>query len=299
MSVELTSDYWVPELNRSIWACTDVNSLLQVIPSLIDLRRFEGVFPACAIEARKQMYALGGSGGVTTVIDGEGLLFRAGFACRDVKDTASSVISILRKIWKATLPRHFIVAFDDERRIKRELFPEYKSDRKPDPKKQEIEAIKPEVIDAVLDNHVQVEISDGFEADDIIASVSAQCQILDQECVIVGTDHDFWQCLGPKTTIYNRKDEMFLGTQWLKSQHKITPAQAIDWLVLTGKNGIPGAHCIGPDTASRLLEAYGTFHDILSSTSLTPAKRAAIEAIDYWRLRQIHSLNRTIPVLRT
>lgn len=297
-TLELTKDDWVKDINSSLYACKNMNELLASLSLIIELRRFEGVFPYCVNAARSRAAELGGLGGVTTVVDGEGVLFKAGFANGQLSGTAERALGILRKIWKAALPVHFIVAFDDERRIRRERFPEYKSDRKPNARKEEIESIKPDVIKAVTENGIQVAIIEGYEADDVAASVSSQCQILDQECVVAASDKDCWQCLGPKTTIYSHSEDTFHGAQWLKANHKITPSQVTDWLVLVGKNGIKGADGIGPKIASDLLEAYGSFHDILGSNSLTPAKRSAIESIDYFRLKEIHSLNRTLPITR-
>lgn len=294
----LTRDEWVPAINQRLMACQDCNSVLMTLPEIIELRRFEGVIPYCADAARYRMSQLDRNPGLTTVVDGEGLLYAAGFAVQNLKDTASCVLDMLRKIWKATKPVHFLVAFDDERRIRREMFPEFKADRKPNPRKEAIDAIKPEVIDEVRGNKIQVEIADGYEADDVLASVASQCQILGIECVMATEDKDCWQALGPRTTIYSRKNDAFLGVQWLKTNHKISPQQAIDWLVLVGKNGMPHPKGIGEDTASDLLQAYGTFQGILDSDKITPAKRTAMEAVDYWKLREVHTLNRSLPIGR-
>lgn len=295
---QLTRDEWVPAINQRLMACQDCNSVLKVLPLIVDLRRFEGVWSYCADAARYRMRQLDTHPGLTAVADGEGLLYAAGFAVQNLKDTANCVLDMLRKIWKATRPVHFIVAFDDERRIRREIFPEFKTDRKPNPRKEAIDAIKPEVIDKVRGNMLQVEIAEGWEADDVLASVASQCQILGAECVMATEDKDCWQALGPNTTIYSRKNDAFYGTQWLSTNHKISPQQAIDWLVLTGKNGLPHPKGIAGDTASDLLQAYGTFQGILDSDKLTPVKRSAMEAVDYWRLREAHTLNRSLPIGR-
>lgn len=295
---EMTRDEWVPMISKEFMQCTDMNQLLLKLHLIVQLRRFEGVIPYCVDAARYRAKQLEPNPGVTTVVDGEGVLYAAGFACQKVENTPTAVIDMLKKIWKATLPTHFIVAFDDERRFKREKFPGFKADRKPNPKKLEIDAIKPQVIDLVRSKNIQTEVIEGYEADDVLATVATQCQLIGHECVMATEDKDCWQALGPNTTIYSRSKDAFYGAQWLKSEHKITPAQAVDWLVLVGKNGVPHPEKIGPETASDLLEAYGSFLQILESDKLTPAKRKAMEAVDYWKLREIHTLNRELSIGR-
>ncbi len=295
---EMTRDDWVPMISKGFMQCTDMNQLLLKLRLIVQLRRYEGVIPYCVDAARYRAKQLEPDPGVTTVVDGEGVLHAAGFACQKIENTPTAVIDMLRKIWKATLPAHFIVAFDDDRRIRREKFPEFKANRKPNPKKDEIEAIKPDVIQQVAEKGIQVEVAEGYEADDVLATVATQCQLLGHECIMATEDKDCWQALGPGTTIYSRSKEAFYGVQWLKAEHKITPAQAVDWLVFVGKNGVPHPEKIGPETASDFLEAYGSFLGTLESDKLTPAKRKAMEAVDYWKLREIHTLNRELQIGR-
>ena len=297
MSV-MTRDEWVPMINQQFMACQDMNELLVQLELIIALRRFDGVMPYCVDAARYRARQLDKHPGLTTVVDGEGLLYKAGFGCQKIENTPKAVLDMLRKIWKATLPVHFIVAFDDERRIKRERFPEFKPEKKKDPKKEAINQIKPEVVQAVRSSGLQVEIAEGYEADDVLASVATQCQLLGYECVMATYDSDCWQALGPNTTIYNKDQDAFRGVPWLKSEHKITPHQVVDWLVMTGKNDVPHPEKIGPGIASDLLSAYGSFQGALESDGLTEAKRKAMESVDYWRLREIHTLNRNLPIGR-
>lgn len=295
---ELTRDEWVPMISKEFMDCRDMNSLILKLHLIVQLRRFEGVIPYCVDAARYRAKQLDPHPGVTTVVDGEGVLCAAGFACQRIESTPTAVIDMLKKIWKATLPTHFIVAFDDDRRFKREKFPEFKANKKPNPRKDAIDAIKPEVIKQVRDKNIQVEVVEGYEADDVLATVATQCQLIGHECVMATEDKDCWQALGPNTTIYSRSKDAFYGVQWLKTEHKITPAQVVDWLIFEGKNGVPKPEGIAGGIASNLLEAYGTFLQILESDKLTPAKRKAMEAVDYWKLREIHTLNRELAIGR-
>lgn len=298
ITAELTRDDWVPMICRSFMDLESLNELYKMLGIIWELRKFEGVTTKCLDAARYRANQMCSDRGSTTVVDGESFLFAAGWACKDkVEQIPECVVGMLKNVWRETKPFHFIVSFDSDRRIKREKFPEFKSDRKPDATRDKIESAKPDVIEFVRSKNIQVEVWDGHEADDVLASVSLQCQLLGDTCVMVTEDKDCWQALGPNTTIYSRNKNAFYGLPWLKSTHKISPAQVVDWLVLVGKNGVKGADKIGEQTASEYLSAYGDFHEILLA-DITPKKREAMESLDYWKLREIHTLERTLPVGR-
>jgi 5'-3' exonuclease len=293
----LTANEWVPMLLGEIGNCSDMNQLTIKTEIVASLNKYEGVVGNCVAAIRSRAAEMWPYRGTTVAVDGEGLLYTAGYACKELSSVKTCVLGMLRSIWKATEPYHFIVAFDSDRRLKRELFPEYKNSRN-DPKKIEIEALKPEIVEHLLSSGAQVEVIDGYESDDVLATVAMQCQIMGDDCVLATEDGDCWQSLGPKTTIYSRLKEEFRGAQWLMTKHRITPAQVVDWLAMVGKNDVPGADGIGKETASKYLESYGTFLDTLLSDKLTPAKRAALEAIDYPKTKMLHTLARTLKIGR-
>jgi 5'-3' exonuclease len=295
----MTAHDWVPMLLGEIGNCNDMNELTLKTELVATLNKFEGVVNSCVAAIRNRANELWPYRGNTVAVDGEGLLYTAGFASKEITGIEKRTLSMLRSIWTATEPYHFIVAFDSDRRIKREKFPGYKNSRAGDPKRDEIESYKPAIIDQLRGSGVQVEVVDGYESDDVLASLAMHCQIMGDECTLATEDSDCWQALGPKTAIYSRINEEFRGAQWLMSKHRITPGQAIDWLVMVGKNDVPGVDGVGKETASKFLESYGTFHNTLLSDKLTPAKRTALEAIDYWTTRELHTLTRTLPIGRT
>lgn len=296
---QMTRDDWIPMICRSFMDLNDLNELYKMLNTIWELRKYEGVTSKCLDAARYRANQMCSDRGSTTVVDGEGLLFTAAWACKhDPKKIAECVVGMLKTLWRETKPFHFIVSFDSDRRIKREKFPEFKSDRKQDPVRDIAESMKHEVEEFVRSKNIQVEVWDGYECDDVLATVAMQCQILGDTCVMVTEDKDCWQALGPGTTIYSKEKNAYYGTQWLKATHKITPAQVVDWLVLVGKNGVKGADKIGKQIASDLLSAYGSIHDIPLET-LTPKKQEAIKSLDYWRLHEIHSLERGLPIGRS
>lgn len=288
----ITSHDWVPEISSRLNAAQDLNTLLCLIPEIWRHRRYEGVVPHCINAARYRANQLTPRETVAAV-DAEGLVYAASFKLKP-KDVPDCITGMLRKIYKDTGPDSFIVSFDSDRRIKREKYPEYKSKREANP---DVEEAKKLTIEELQSKGIQVEIHEGWEADDVLGSIAFQSQVVGDTCILVTTDSDLWQVLGADVTMYDRKKQQHHSAMWLKSEHRITGSQAVDWLVLVGKNDIKGARAIGPDKASKLLEAYGDIPNILNG-DITQKQREAIEKLDICRLRNIHSVNRELPVRR-
>lgn len=288
----LTKDEWIPILSKPFSEATNVNDILRGIGELWRYRKFEGVVPHCLNAARYRARQLAPQDTVVAV-DAEGLIYAASHK-REPKDVPDRVLGVLREIWKDTSPRSFIVTLDSDRRAKREMYSEYKASKKPDPAVEEAKRL---TIDKLRESGIQLEIHDGWEADDVLGSIAFQSQVIGDACTLVTTDKDMWQTLGANVSMYGYLKKNHMTAQWLLSKHRIRASQAVDWLSLVGKNDVPGAAGVGADTASKLLEAHGDIPGILAS-DLTPRKREAIEALDLKRLREIHTLNRTLPIER-
>ena len=142
-------------------------------------------------------------------------------------------------------------------------------------------------------------IDEEHEADDLLATIAFQCQVLAQPVTLVSKDSDMWQCLGLQTSIYDfgKRPGKFIGAPWLKATHRINAKQVVDWMCLCGgKNDVPGCKGIGRKTASDLIEAYGSVCGIWDHRdTLTPKKKESFEDFfndHYWTVREIHTLKR-------
>jgi DNA polymerase-1 len=230
--------------------------------------------------------------------DGEAIACAVAFASKGTDRIHEKIHACLKKLKTTNKPEHFIVGFDDSNNFRRKLYSEFKSDRPNDPIKEELNRLRPMVIQHLRDSGMQVEVHTGREADDVLASVAMQCQILDTECMMVTEDKDCWQSLGPKTSIYSRAKDEFYGANWLLATHKIKPTQVIDWLCMVGKNGVQGVCGIGVKTASDLLSSCGTFIDTMHSDFIPEKIRATMKQFDYWTARSLHTLDRRLPIER-
>lgn len=138
---------------------------------------------------------------------------------------------------------------------------------------------------------------EGYEADDIIASLSFRAVVRGEKVIIATNDRDARQLINEKTILWAKGE--WMTASLLDEKMGITPQQVVDYLVMIGKDDIKGVTNIGPKTASRLLANYGDFLHIADapvnkSTGLTQLHKDAILEFEprYMTCRRIHSLQR-------
>ena len=177
-------------------------------------------------------------------------------------------------------PDYIAVVFDSGRSHRTELYPEYKATREKMP--QELRESLPrirELVEAFGDRVVAVE---GWEADDVIGTLAARAVEAGLEAVIVSGDKDFFQLVRPGVHLLNpgRGGPHGVAANWVDERNAgekfgVDPGRVVDYLALVGdsSDNVPGAPGIGPKTALKLLEAYGTVEEILEHAEEVKAKR--------------------------
>ena len=177
-------------------------------------------------------------------------------------------------------PDYIAVVFDSGRSHREELYPEYKATREKMPR--ELRASLPrirELVEAFGDRVVEVE---GWEADDVIGTLAARAVAAGLEAVIVSGDKDFFQLVGPRVHLLNpgRGGPHGVAANWVDERNAtgkfgVEPGRVVDYLALVGdsSDNVPGAPGIGPKTALKLLEAYGSVGEVLAHADEVKAKR--------------------------
>lgn len=228
-------------------------------------------------------------------------VFHSAFSTKEGTDESIELtLKMLRNIHKETAPNRMVICVDSKRNHRKDVFAGYKSTRPSKPR--DFAKFLGAVVTHLKSKNVPVEEHDGFESDDIMASLALRAYILKQELILVTEDKDLWQSLiGKKVIIYsyNAKRREYRNAEWLKANHQIEPKQALDWICLVGKDDVPGAAHIGEKTASELLSKYQDFMEIWDhKDELTPAKQKGITEFwdGYWLARKIHQLNPTLHV---
>ncbi|GHA98360.1 DNA polymerase [Streptomyces tendae] len=211
------------------------------------------------------------------LMDGHSLAYRAFFALPAENFTTATgqptnaiygFASMLANTLRDEAPTHFAVAFDVSRKTWRsEEFTEYKANRSktPDEFKGQVELIG-ELLDSM---HVPRFAVEGFEADDVIATLATQAEAEGFDVLIVTGDRDSFQLVSEHTTVlYPTKgvSELTRFTpEKVFEKYGLTPAQYPDFAALRGdpSDNLPGIPGVGEKTAAKWINQFGSFAELV------------------------------------
>ncbi|MFF4860770.1 DNA polymerase I [Streptomyces sp. NPDC001231] len=211
------------------------------------------------------------------LMDGHSLAYRAFFALPAENFTTATgqptnaiygFASMLANTLRDEEPTHFAVAFDVSRKTWRSAeFTEYKANRSktPDEFKGQVELIG-ELLDAMNASRFAVE---GYEADDVIATLATQAEAEGFEVLIVTGDRDSFQLVSEHTTVlYPTKgvSELTRFTpEKVIEKYGLTPAQYPDFAALRGdpSDNLPGIPGVGEKTAAKWINQFGSFAQLV------------------------------------
>ena len=252
------------------------------------------------------------------LIDGYAQFFRAFHAIRtDMRSPVTSeptnmtygFVDMLLKLQRNHHPSHLAVVLDvsgDRGTFRSRIFPEYKANRDAPPSE-----LKPQVERClVLLKQLGVPIygSEGFEADDVIATIVRQMrrEEEDLEVRIISKDKDLQQLLDDRVRMVDVHKETSIGPADLLDDKGIAPEQVVDMLALMGDtvDNVPGVPGIGPKTAAALVAEHGTIEGIYETIDAEAALAASKRSIKGKRRenlvasREGVALSRTLVTLR-
>ncbi|MGW1022549.1 DNA polymerase I [Streptomyces sp. NPDC002577] len=237
------------------------------------------------------------------LMDGHSLAYRAFFALPAENFTTATgqptnaiygFASMLANTLRDEAPTHFAVAFDVSRKTWRaEQFAEYKANRSktPDEFKGQVELIG-ELLDAMHADRFAV---DGFEADDIIATLATQAEAQGFDVLIVTGDRDSFQLVSEHVTVlYPTKgvSELTRFTpEKVEEKYGLTPQQYPDFAALRGdpSDNLPGIPGVGEKTATKWITQFGSFAELVERVDEVKGKagqnlRDHLEAVKMNRL---------------
>lgn len=199
------------------------------------------------------------------LIDGNSFCYRAFYAIKSLSNSKGfptnavyGFISMLNKIISSEHPDYLCVAFDLKGpTFRHKKFAEYKIHRKPMP--EELVMQMPVIKRALRAYRVSIYEKQGFEADDIIGTISAKAAEDNIETYIVTGDKDALQLMSSHIKIYStNKDGLIYDELYVKNRYGIGPDGVVDLLSLMGdaSDNIPGIPGIGEKTAVNLLKKF-------------------------------------------
>uniref|UniRef100_UPI0016642585 DNA polymerase I n=1 Tax=Microlunatus endophyticus TaxID=1716077 RepID=UPI0016642585 len=212
------------------------------------------------------------------LIDGHSVAYRAFFAL-PVENFSTKTgqhtnavfgfTSMLINVLRDERPTHVGVAFDVSRQTFRtEAYSDYKANRSksPDEFKGQVALIR-EVLDALNIRYVD---KDGFEADDIIGTLTKQAEEHGMEVLICSGDRDSFQLVDEQVTVlYPRKgvsDLARMTPDAVLDRYLVTPARYPELAALVGEtsDNLPGIPGVGPKTAAKWLDTYDGLENVIT-----------------------------------
>lgn len=225
------------------------------------------------------------------LLDGHSLAFRAFFALPETLITSSGQVTnavygftaMLIKLLADERPQGVVVCFDKGApQFRLDRYADYKAGRAatPDLFKQQLPLIR-EVLASLRVPAIELE---GYEADDLLATLTKHAREEGCEVVIVTGDRDILQLVGDGVSVIMTRrgisDVIRYDASTVVERYGVTPAKWIDFVALKGEpsDNLPGVPGVGDKTAAQLINKYGDIEQVIAhADELTPKLREAIK----------------------
>ena len=230
------------------------------------------------------------------LIDGLSILNRAFYGVPDLTNSEGlhtnavyGFLNIMFKIIDEEAPDYIAVAFDvSAPTFRHKMFSDYKGTRKamPDELRQQIPVMK-ETLKAM---GILTMEKEGYEADDILGTVSRQCEASGMDVSIISGDRDLLQLATQKIKIRIPKTKM-TGTEIedyyaedVFAKYQVTPEEFIDLKALMGdaSDNIPGVPGIGEKTGIKIISAYKNIETAYEHAGEIKPKKASENLVAFW-----------------
>lgn len=222
------------------------------------------------------------------LIDGMALAYRVyfAFARNPLVNSKGEDVSTVFGFTKTLLqiiddekPDYLSVVFDTpEPTFRHQMYELYKATRKEMPNEM-VEQL-PRIREMLAALNIPLVEKPGFEADDIIGTLSQLAAAEGILSIIVSGDKDMMQLVGPKVILLNPKrggqESEWMDEQAVREKIGLSPAQVVDYLALMGdsSDNIPGVPGIGPVAAAKLLQQFGSLDNVLANVEQIAEKRS-------------------------
>jgi DNA polymerase-1 len=254
-----------------------------------------------------------GKGHHLHLIDGSAFIFRAFHALPPLTRKSDglpvgAVAGFCNMLWKMIeentgpdAPTHAAVIFDKgSHTFRNDLYPAYKGNRPELP--EDLRPQMPLTREATRAFNIACEELEGFEADDIIATLACQARTAGGRVTIISSDKDLMQLVGDGVEMFDAMKNARLGVEAVEEKFGVGPDRVVDVQALAGDgvDNVPGAPGIGIKTAAQLIQEYGDLDTLLARADeiKQPKRRQTlIDFADQIRLsRQLVRLDCSVPL---
>ncbi len=205
------------------------------------------------------------------LVDGSSYLYRAFFALPPLSSSTGvptgavlGVLNMLNRLLREEDPQLIAVVMDAPGRTFRDdLFEEYKAHRPPMP--DDLRSQIAPLLEAIPALGLPLLRIEGVEADDVIGTLTGRALQDGLDVVISTGDKDMAQLVTDRVTLVNTMFETTLDRSGVKLKFDVLPEQIVDYLALVGdsSDNIPGVPKVGPKTAAKWLNEYGSLDAII------------------------------------
>lgn len=230
------------------------------------------------------------SASVLYLIDISSYIYRAYFAIRDLSTSKGfptnaifGVTNMLLKVLRERQPTHLALVFDAKPpTFRHRLYPEYKAHRPGMPADlvQQLDYLR-RIIDAF---HLPVVELEGYEADDLIATLARLAREAGLQVTIISGDKDLLPLADGMVTIWDPMREVNFTPEAIQEKFGLPPARLVDLRALTGdpSDNIPGVPGIGPKTAQKLLDRFHSLDELGSHLDEIKEKKLRQRLQEHW-----------------
>jgi DNA polymerase I len=214
------------------------------------------------------------------LVDGSSYVYRAFHALPPLSTSRGEptgavlgVLNMLLKFLKDFAPRRIAVVFDAPGRTFRdEIFAEYKAHRPQMP--DDLRAQVAPLLQIIQAQGLPLLRVPGVEADDVIGTLATRAARAGESVLISTGDKDMAQLVDGAITLINTMTNTVLDRAGVKLKFDVHPEQIVDYLALVGdsSDNIPGIDKVGPKTAARLLQQYGSLDGLIARVAEVPGK---------------------------
>lgn len=216
------------------------------------------------------------------MIDGNSICYRAFYAIKDLKTSKGQptnaiygFILMLRKLLADEKPDYLAVAFDLKGpTFRHKRFKEYKIKRKPMP--DDLVAQIPLIKDVLRAFNIAIFEKEGFEADDIIATIAGKASKEGLDVYIVTGDKDAFQLIDDRVKVYStHKDGFIYDREAIMERFSgLEPSDMVDFMALAGDqtDNIPGVRGIGEKLAIDLIKEFKTIENLYKNLDTVESK---------------------------
>ena len=230
------------------------------------------------------------------LVDGSSYLYRAFHALPDLRSSDGrptgaiyGVLNMLQKLIKSERPDYLSVVFDTPAKtFRHDIFPDYKANRQKTPEDL-IAQIEP-LHQLIINLGLPLIAVDGVEADDVIGTLAIEADKKGIKTLIATGDKDMAQLVTKNIHLIDTTKDLRMGPAEVKEKFGIQADRFIDYLTLAGdtSDNIPGVEKVGPKTAIKWINEYGSLDGVIQNADQIKGKigenlNTALDRLDLFK----------------